>query len=160
MKRRVLVAGLITHLLLAGGGVTVLATDVSLRRTAPATTRTAAAPSSQPTQPEPSAPPGACRVVFKQRDRWRTGFTADVILTNEGPGIDGWVLTYTAAPGVRVVQGWNGVWSQQGSQVTVRNANWNATLETGDTVTAGLSAAFDRPNGPPTTFIFNGTTCH
>jgi endoglucanase len=158
MKRRVLVAGLVTHLLLAGGGVAVLATDVSLRRTAPASTRTAAA---APTASAPaSAPPGACRVVYKQRDRWRNGFTADVILTNEGPGIDGWVLTYTAAPGVRVVQGWNGVWSQQGAEITIRNANWNATLETGDTVTAGVSAGFDRPNGPPTVFTFNGTTCH
>jgi len=160
MRRRartgILVAGLVSHLVLASTGATVLAADLNQGDTVPATAR--GGPSTAPS-PTVEPPPDACQVVYRERDRWSNGFTADVVLTNNGPGVDGWVLTYTAPPGMRVVHGWNGVWSQQGTQVTVRNANWNATLETGTTVTAGLSAAFDRPVGPPAGFALNDVPC-
>ena len=157
MRRRlrtgVLVAALGAHLAIAATGVAVLA-DL-----APRLSRATGTGGAQSAAPGLAQAAPACRVRFTPRDRWNTGFTADLVVTNTGPRIEGWVLSYNAGPGVRVVHGWNGIWSQRGQQVSVRNNNWNATLETGRSVNAGLSAAFDRVNPAPSGFALNGVAC-
>jgi len=161
MKRRVrtylLVVGLVTHLVIASSGVAVLAADLHRPVGVPGATPSESVVASPVATPPPL--PNACRVVYKIRDRWTTGFTAELLLTNEGPRTDGWTLTYRVSPGLRVVTGWNGTWSQQGLEVTVRNASWNAELATGVTLNTGLSASFDRHGYSPTKFTFNGVVC-
>lgn len=161
MKRRVrtylLVAGLVTHLVIALSGVAVLAADLHHPIGAPPGSPTKAVAASPVATPPPL--PKACRVVYTMRDRWENGFTADLVLTNDGPRTDGWTLTYRVSPGLRVVTGWNGKWSQQGLEVTVRNETWNANLETSAIVNGGLTASFDRPGYSPTAFTFNGVRC-
>jgi len=143
------VTGLTVHLAMASTGIAVLATK--------AREPAAAGPGVVALSDSPT-PPVRCQVAFVRRDLWNTGFTADIVVTNRGPRIDGWVLRYTSG-GVRVVHGWNGVWTQQGDQVSVRNADWNAALEPGTSVKTGLRGAYDRVNPPPTGFSLNGVAC-
>ena len=58
-------------------------------------------------------------------NQWPGGFTADIRVTNSGSPINGWTLTFTVGSAVRLSNGWSGVWSQSGDQITVRNADWN-----------------------------------
>ncbi|RBM24202.1 cellulose binding domain-containing protein, partial [Streptomyces sp. PT12] len=76
----------------------------------------------------------ACEVEYSAND-WGAGFTASLILTNEGTApIDGWTLTYSYAGNQRLSEGWNGVWSQSGQAVTVEDTGWNGTIAPGASV--------------------------
>jgi endoglucanase len=154
MKRRVrtgfVVLGFMAHVTMASAGAGVLVNRHVVAPHPPATTAPA------PTTASPRPP--ACLVTFTRRDQWATGFTADVVVTNLGDRIEGWELRYRSL-GVRVVQGWNGAWTQQGDQVSVRNMPWNDTLEPGGSVKAGVSAAFTGESPPPTRFSLNDAPC-
>jgi cellulase/cellobiase CelA1 len=160
MRRRlrtgVLVAGLSAHVALAATGLTVLTIDLS-----PPFVRAEAAVAAPPrtTTAVPDGPAPGCQVIFTVRDRWPTGFTADLVVTNDGPPLTGWELRYTAPGRVRVVHGWNGVWTEEGDQISIRNVGWNATIGTGTSVKAGLSAAVTGTAPPPTDFVLNDVLC-
>src|SRR3954454_16761863 len=68
----------------------------------------------------------ACQVDYSANE-WGTGFTADVTITNLGPAMNGWPLTYSYTGNQRLTDGWNGRWSQSGAAVTVANESWNAS---------------------------------
>lgn len=117
-------------------------------------------PPTIPTTP-PTTPPtaGGCRVEFHP-NQWPGGFTAEIRVTNSGSPINGWTLTFTVGSTVRLSNGWSGVWSQSGDQISVRNADWNASLPTGGTVSIGFQGTFTGANLPePTGFTLNGTPC-
>jgi endoglucanase len=107
----------------------------------------------------PPAGSSACRVLFTPTDQWRTGFTADIVVTNSGPPVDGWTLRFPVASGVRLVHGWNGEWSQQANVVSVRSARWNRALPTGRSVTVGLAAQHGGQAPPPSGFTLDGAPC-
>lgn len=115
-----------------------------------------AAPSSVP--PSSGAPVGGCAVTWTA-NQWSTGFTADVRITNNGPALSSWRLTFTVGSTVTVSNGWNGVWSQNGTTVTVGNPSWGGTLATGATVSTGFQAGFTGSPGTPSGFALNGTPC-
>jgi endoglucanase len=122
---------------------------------------TTAAPTPDPTTDPPTQnpPAGACRVVFAPTV-WSGGFTADVRITNNGAALSTWTVTFTVDPSVRLSSGWNGVWSQSGSTLTVRNTAWNGSLGTGATTSAGLQGTFSGASLPaPTGFTLNGAAC-
>ena len=100
-----------------------------------------------------------CSVDYKAND-WGSGFTADLTLTNRGTdAIDGWTLTYDYAGNQKLVNGWNGSWSQSGKTVTVKNAGYNARIAAGGAVTTGAQFSYSGSNAAPTSFAINGTTC-
>ncbi|MEU3147109.1 glycoside hydrolase family 48 protein [Streptomyces sp. NPDC006999] len=100
-----------------------------------------------------------CSVDYRTND-WGSGFTADLTLTNRAAAdIDGWTLTYAYAGNQRLVNGWNGSWSQSGSTVTVRNAGHNARIPAGGAVTTGAQFSYSGSNAAPSSFAVNGTTC-
>lgn len=160
-RTRLLLACLGAHavLVLTGvGTLTATAGEPTVRaRPGPAPPVVSSAPAPSPSAPQPG--PAACEVTFVPRDRWQTGFTADLVVTNYGPRVDSWELRYRPGDGVRLVTGWNGVWLQQGEEMQVRNARWNGTLATGASATAGLSAAVRGAAPPPTDFSLNGVAC-
>ena len=51
----------------------------------------------------------ACTVDYTA-NQWSTGFTADVKLTNNGPAISAWTLTWSFTGDQRVFLGWGQVW--------------------------------------------------
>src|SRR5947199_3196953 len=78
--------------------------------------------------PGASAAAFACRVDYATND-WGAGFGATVTIANLGTAaVNGWTLTYSYAGNQTLQQGWNGVWSQSGKQVTVTNAAWNGAI--------------------------------
>ncbi|SDZ47549.1 endoglucanase [Micromonospora pattaloongensis] len=112
-----------------------------------------------PTTTPPTNPPGgACRVAYTA-NQWSGGFTAELRITNGGAAVNGWTLTFTAGSTVRLSNGWNGTWSQSGSQISVRNADWNGALAAGATTSVGFQGTYTGTLTAPTGFALNGTPC-
>ncbi|ONI85012.1 cellulose 1,4-beta-cellobiosidase [Saccharothrix sp. ALI-22-I] len=106
-----------------------------------------------------NAAPG-CRVAYSITNQWQGGFGASVTVTNLGDAISGgWTLEWDFAAGQTVQSGWNGVFSQSGSRVTVRNPSWSPNLGTGTSVTPGFNGSWTGSNPVPAQFRLNGTVC-
>ncbi|RKR91489.1 endoglucanase [Micromonospora pisi] len=112
-----------------------------------------------PTTPPPTTPPaGGCTVVYTP-NQWTGGFTADLRLTNGSAAVSSWTLTFTVGSTVRLSNGWNGTWSQSGSQLTVRNAAWNGNLAAGATTSIGFQGTYSGTLAAPTAYTLNGAAC-
>jgi endoglucanase len=115
-----------------------------------------------PSTPPPSTPPpaaGACTVGYTANS-WSNGFTADLRITNNGPAVSSWTLTFTVPANVTLASGWSGTWSQSGTTVTVRNAAWNGSVGTGATIGTGFQATFTGATpANPAAFTWNGAPC-
>lgn len=148
--------------------------------TLPGTTRSASssqipsAPASPVPNPRPhrSTPPrpasaapvplpaGSCAVRFAITDSWPGGFTASVGITNTGGSrLSPWTLTWTFTAGQQITHGWDGEYSQAGSQVTVHPASYNPTIAPSATVSIGFNGSYASANPSPTGFAVNGTHC-
>ena len=100
----------------------------------------------------------ACTVVWSA-NQWSTGFTADVRVTNNGPRVDAWALTWTFAGDQRVTSGWNAQVTQSGRAVTARSTAWNGSLGAGATTAFGFQATHAGTTPAPADFAFNGASC-
>ncbi|MEQ4301844.1 glycoside hydrolase family 6 protein [Plantactinospora sp. B6F1] len=131
--------------------------------TAPPTTApptTAPPTTAPPTTAPPTTPPAgtSCQVTWTA-NAWTGGFTAEIRVTNNGPAINGWTLTFTVGSNVRYSNGWNGAWSQSGTQISVGNAAWNGSLPTGGTTSVGFQGTYSGTLGTPTGYTLNGNAC-
>ncbi|MFB7327840.1 glycoside hydrolase family 48 protein [Streptomyces sp. NPDC056190] len=100
-----------------------------------------------------------CSVDYKTND-WGSGFTADLTITNRGTdAINGWTLTYGYSGNQKLSNGWNGIWSQSGQTITVKNESYNGTIAANSAVSAGAQFGYSGTNTAPTSFAINGTTC-
>jgi hypothetical protein len=72
---------------------------------------------------------------------------------------DGWTVTFSFANGQTVTQAWNSVITQSASQVTARNASYNAAVAPGASVSFGFNGAHTGTNTDPAEFTVNGTAC-
>jgi endoglucanase len=90
---------------------------------------------------------------------WSGGFTASVTVTNTGStAVNPWVLTWTAAAGQGLVNGWNATVSQSGATVTARAPAWQPSLGPGQSWTVGYQGSgAATPN--PTGFALQGAAC-
>jgi hypothetical protein len=98
-----------------------------------------------------------------------TGFTADLAITNTGPGLRTWTVAYDfPAADQHLSRGWNAAWSQSGAHVTAAGSGplakdsqvtigFNAT--TGSDEAAASGAAGSDEAALPTRFTLNGVTC-
>jgi hypothetical protein len=109
------------------------------------------------------APAGAattgCRVDYTVTSQWSGGFTALIQITNLGSAVHGWVLGFPFSAGQQLIQGWNAIWSQSGTQVSAANPNWNAMWGSGATVAIGFNARWAGSNPTPEVFTLNGVRC-
>ncbi|WP_228026273.1 MULTISPECIES: cellulose binding domain-containing protein [Thermogemmatispora] len=128
----------------------------------PTPTPTAAATPTPTPIPTATSTPSAglnCSVHYAV-NQWPGGFTANLTVTNTGTTtINGWTLTFTFPGNQTVTQGWNGVFSQQGSQVTITNASYNGSIAPGSSVYPGFNGTWSGSNPSPTAFYLNGTAC-
>ncbi|HEY1572373.1 MAG TPA: glycoside hydrolase family 6 protein [Pseudonocardiaceae bacterium] len=106
-----------------------------------------------------SAAASGCSVTYSIVTQWDVGFTNDIKVTNTGDPITSWTLKYSYSAGQALQSGWNGEWSQTGSNVTVTSETWNGALATGATVDMGANFAYSGTNPAPTSFSFNGVQC-
>ncbi|GHJ43019.1 glucanase [Catellatospora sp. TT07R-123] len=117
-----------------------------------------ASPSASPS-PSASTPPGACTVAYRVDSQWNNGFTATVTLTNRGPAVTAWTVTWTYAGNQQITSAWNTVLTQSGTAVTAKNAGHNGSLATNASTSFGFQATFSGTNTNPTAFKLNGATC-
>jgi endoglucanase len=131
--------------------------------TATAATATPRTPTPSPTTPPvvtPVAAVAACSVRYAVQNDWGSGFVAEVIVTNRGAApIDGWRLGWSFGGNQRVVNGWNGVFSQTGASVAAANPDWARTIAAGASATVGFQAEYSGNNASPTGFTLNGVPC-
>ncbi len=109
----------------------------------------------------PTPIPGmACQVTYMVQSQWPGGFTASITIANiSSTSINGWTLIFTFPGSQQVTQGWNGTFSQAGSQVTVKNLSYNAAIAAAGSVSLGFNGSWTGSNPNPTSFTFNGSSC-
>ena len=104
-----------------------------------------------------SAP--VCQVDYSVVNSWPTGFQSAVTVTNNGAPLTSWSVGFQFSGSQTVTNGWGGVYSQSGPQVTVANAPYNGALATGGSVTLGFNANQTGNSAAPTGFTLNGVAC-
>jgi hypothetical protein len=126
------------------------------------TTGVTPTPSPTPTTgvtPTPTPSAGACKVSYST-NTWPGGFTANITITNTGSAaINGWTLRFTFPGTQQVMQGWNGVFSQSGANVTITNASYNGSLSPSGSAWPGFTGSWSGSNPNPTAFTLNGSMC-
>ncbi len=100
-----------------------------------------------------------CQVSYTISSQWGGGFGANVAVTNLGSPINNWSLSWTFAAGQTIQQLWNGSYTQSGGDVTVTNASYNASIDTGASTSFGFNGAWNGSNPVPATFTLDGTVC-
>jgi hypothetical protein len=102
----------------------------------------------------------ACRVDYTITTQWPGGFGTNIVTTNLGDPLSGWTLEWTFAGRQKITsESWNGVFTQTGGTVRVRNADYNAAVATGASVTLGFNGTWSDTNPVPTSFRLNGVPC-
>lgn len=108
----------------------------------------------------PTPQPISCGVHYAVQAQWPGGFIATITITNRGSTpLKGWQLRFSFANGQKLLAGWLALWSQQGAQVTARDASFNASLPSNRAVTIGFVGTWKSQNAPPTTFTLNNAPC-
>jgi cellulase/cellobiase CelA1 len=103
---------------------------------------------------------GTCSVAYVINDDWGAGFNGSITITNTGTApIAGWTLTFAFANGQVITNLWNGVHTQTGANVSIRDAGWNDDIAPGGTAVVGFSANRGSVNAEPSAFSLNGTAC-
>jgi cellulase/cellobiase CelA1 len=100
-------------------------------------------------------------VSYSVQSQWPGGFTSSITVTNTGStALTSWTLRFSFPNGQQLTQGWNGTFSQQGSQVTVQNLSYNNSIAAnGGSTSLGFNGSWTGSNTNPTSFTLNGATC-
>ncbi len=103
-----------------------------------------------------------CQVNYTITNQWPGGFGGSITVQNtSGAAWTSWNLKFTfPASGQTVTQGWNGVFTQSGQNVTVANASWNGSIGANGSVNPGFNGTWTSSNGVPTSFTVNGNSCN
>ncbi|MEU1039719.1 cellulose-binding domain-containing protein [Streptomyces sp. NPDC005907] len=99
-----------------------------------------------------------CRVGYTV-NKWTNGYTAQMKITNLGPALSGWRLTWTYTGDQEVTSAWNATVTQTGRSVVAVNTDWNRTLATGGTADFGLQGTWRSADPAPSDFALNGVPC-
>jgi hypothetical protein len=126
---------------------------------APPTATATTGPTATVAPPTVTPVPGACQVTYAIPNQWGDGFLGDVTIKNNGAAVSAWTLTWTFGGTQRITNLWNGVVTQSGQAVSVRNADWNGALASGGSVNFGFQATYSGANAKPTAFKLNGVSC-
>ncbi len=99
-------------------------------------------------------------MTYEVDNAWSDGFTATVTVKNTSSlAVDGWQLTWSYRGGQRVTSAWNATVTQNGADITARNADWNRTIVPGATASFGVQGSLNGNNPSPTAFTLNGNAC-
>ncbi|MET8975347.1 glycoside hydrolase family 6 protein [Streptomyces sp. NPDC004539] len=101
-----------------------------------------------------------CTVDYQVQSQWSTGFTANVVVTNNSAAKSSWAVKWSYGGNQQVTSGWNAKVTQAGTAVTAANETYNGTLPTGGSVSFGFQASYSGSNALPTTFTLDGVTCN
>lgn len=103
---------------------------------------------------------GSCTASYVVRNEWSSGFTADVILTNNtGTNLEGWEATWQFPGNQTIITVWNAEHQQTDNQIVVRNVSFNGALEDSQSIAFGFTGSYSGRNDVPTAITLNGLTC-
>jgi endoglucanase len=136
---------------------TATATPIATR-TATATltaTRTATATSTATPTITPNSN-SQVSVVYSVVTEWPTGATINVTVNNNSTAmINGWKVNWTFANDQKITNLWNGIFTQTGSSVTVKNEKFNSQIPVNGSVSFGFNLSYSSGNSIPTSFSVN-----
>ena len=139
-----------------GGGSTP--TPGTTPTSTPTTGTTPTATPTTGTTPTPTG--GTCKISYTIPNQWPGGFTGNVTITNTGPTtINGWTLQFSFTAGQQLQGAWNTSATQQGAQVTAKDAGYNGSLAPGASTSFGFNASWNGSNPTPSSFTLNGAAC-
>jgi len=104
----------------------------------------------------------ACQVVYTISSQSSTAFGAALTIQNtSSTALTSWTLTWTFANGQTISSLWNGIETQSGAVVTVKNQSYNGSIAAGASLTGvGFNGNWNGvTNAVPTNFAINGTAC-
>jgi endoglucanase len=108
-----------------------------------------------------SSTAGTCTVNYVISPQNSSAFGAAISIVNGPTAITSWTLTWSFANGQTVAQLWNGIETQSGAVVTVKNEPYNGSIAANGTLTGiGFNGTWNgTTNAKPTAFSLNGTAC-
>ncbi len=134
-------------------------TETAIPNPAVSTSIPATTPSVYPTT-SASSPGEKCEVNYTVNTQWPGGFVATITITNLGSApINNWILTFAFPQNQSITQGWNGSFSQTGTQVSIANAAYNARILPASSTNPGFQATWHTNNPSPVLFKLNGVIC-
>jgi GH43 family beta-xylosidase len=131
----------------------VTPTPTSRQSSTPTPTRTST--------PTPTQGGTGYAVIYDISSDWGTGGTVNVtIKNNTATAVNGWTLAWTFPGNQTITNMWNGTFTQNGPDLSVKDAGFNATIgANGGTASFGFNFNYSGTNGKPTSFTLNGTAC-
>lgn len=101
---------------------------------------------------------GEYQINYEIQNEWSSGFVGQVTLVNNSSSaIDGWTVEWTFPDaGQTIVNGWNGIFSQSGTNVTVKNTSYNGKIPSGGKMAFGFQGSYNASNPVPTDITLNG----
>jgi cellulase/cellobiase CelA1 len=91
---------------------------------------------------------------------WNNGFVANVTITNRGSSAwNGWNLGWAFDHNQTITNLWNGILTQSGQNVLIRNLAYNGQVAPGASVAIGFQASFNGNNPIERNFTVNGVAC-
>jgi glucose/arabinose dehydrogenase len=126
--------------------------------TSPSDPASSSTPSSSTPSASGSQPAGGCAVRWEVND-WGTGFVVNVTVTNGGPALTGWALTWTFSGNQRITGAWQTRITQTGTAVNAANETYNANLAANGTVAFGFQGTYTGGNARPTDIRLGPTPC-
>ena len=104
-----------------------------------------------------------CKVVYTISPQNTSAFGAAISVQNtSATAWSSWTLTWAFANGQTVSSLWNGIETQSGANVTVKNEPYNGSVAAGSTLSGiGFNGTWNGvTNTVPASFSVNGTTCN
>jgi hypothetical protein len=89
---------------------------------------------------------------------WPTGFSAELMIANNGPAITDWTSHWTFDDDERLGQVWNAVMTQDVNRITATPPPWYRTLPSGGMISFGWTA-FASATQVPDDITVNGVPC-
>lgn len=93
-------------------------------------------------------------------NQWAGGFTSTITVTNEGPAVSAWTVSWAFDGNQQITSGWNAQVVQSGMAVSASNVSYNGSLATGASTSFGFQATYSGTNDVPTNFQLNGQSCN
>ncbi|WP_062059681.1 DUF1592 domain-containing protein [Cellvibrio sp. OA-2007] len=100
---------------------------------------------------------GACSVNYAAVNSWGNGAQITTTITNTSAAKTSWELCWTYAGNDTIANLWDGVHTQTGKNVCVKNAGYNPNLPANGSVSFGFIV--NNPGAVPTAFTLNGAAC-
>ena len=101
-----------------------------------------------------------CRVDYRLREDWGSGFKADVAVTNQGSAaLRDWQLAFVFPGDQRITAADAATWHQSGRTVVARPVRPANRLDPGARAEFGLTGRYVRANPLPSAFDVDGSPC-